>query len=424
MSNNLNVKHRTIFCRDNLEVLGGINSNSIDLIYLDPPFNKKKVFTAPIGTSAEGAGFSDIFRQEDIKDDWVSLIKFENYELYSYLSGVRKFSNIYNYCYLTYMAIRLIECKRVLKQKGTVYLHCDPTMSHYLKIVLDCIFGEKKFKNEIIWHYTWGVRTEKSWNKKHDVILMYGKSDNIVFNALDVMIKREGEVLRRLATGVKSATMTADNAKSKDKTMALPTDVWNIPTINGMAKERTGYPTQKPLALLERIIKASTNKGDVVLDPFCGCATTCVAAEKLNREWIGIDISIKAYDLIKQRLDKEIPAPALGKIMWDREVHFSTTSPDRSEDSSDGDIGYVYVISNPAWTDSFKVGIARDVNKRLANYQTSAPKRDFKIEDAIPTLKYKEIEKAIFELYEGNRDNEWVTAPKEDIIATIRSMTA
>ena len=139
----LNIKNRTIFCRDNLDVLKGINSNSIDLIYLDPPFNKKKEFTAPIGSTAEGASFKDWFREEDIKDEWVLEIK-EDYDgLYKFLNGVKELSNItggknkhylYNYCYLCYMAIRLIEMKRILKDIGSIYLHCDSTMSHYLKI--------------------------------------------------------------------------------------------------------------------------------------------------------------------------------------------------------------------------------------------------------------------------------------------------
>ena len=144
------LENRTIFCDDNLEILTGINSECIDLIYLDPPFNKNKTFTAPIGTSAEGASFTDIFREEDIKKDWLVTIQ-ENYpELSRYLNGIRGVGKPYNFAYLAYMAIRLIECHRVLKSTGSVYLHCDPTMSHYLKTVMDCVFGEDNFRNEII----------------------------------------------------------------------------------------------------------------------------------------------------------------------------------------------------------------------------------------------------------------------------------
>ena len=128
-----NVKNRTIFCRDNLDVLKGINSECIDLIYLDPPFNKNKKFTAPIGSSAEGAEFSDIFREEDVKDEWLVTIEEDEPELYTYLNGIRGVGKPYNFAFLAYMAIRLIECRRILKKEGSIYLHCDPTMSHYLE---------------------------------------------------------------------------------------------------------------------------------------------------------------------------------------------------------------------------------------------------------------------------------------------------
>ena len=150
----LNIKNRTIFCKDNLDVLQGINSESVDLIYLDPPFNKKKTFTAPIGSSAESASFKDYFREEDIKDEWVETIKEDHVELHNFLSGVKSVSDskhyLYNYCYLCYMAIRLIEMRRVLKDTGSIYFHCDPTMSHYIKIMMDTIFGEDNFGNYIL----------------------------------------------------------------------------------------------------------------------------------------------------------------------------------------------------------------------------------------------------------------------------------
>ena len=134
---------------------------------------------------------------------------------------------------------------------------------------------------------------------------MYAKSRNYTFNYKAVMEKRKEEVLRRLATGIASATMAADKGKSVDKTMALPTDVWYIPTINAMSKERTGYPTQKPLELIKRIVLASSNEGDIVMDPFCGCATTCVAAQQLGRKWIGIDIEKQAVKILIQRLSDD-----------------------------------------------------------------------------------------------------------------------
>ena len=185
-----NVPHRTIFCHDNLEVLQGINSECVDLIYLDPPFNKKKVFTAPIGTSAEGASFKDIFHQEDLKDEWVQTIKEDHYAIHEVLNAVKNIEGrtSYNYCYLCYMAIRLIECHRILKSTGSIYLHCDQAMSHYLKMLLDCIFGEKNFRREVIWalNTSSGYKSQiKGWIRGHDTIFYYTKNKNnkYTFNA-------------------------------------------------------------------------------------------------------------------------------------------------------------------------------------------------------------------------------------------------
>jgi site-specific DNA-methyltransferase (adenine-specific) len=187
---------------------------------------------------------------------------------------------------------------RVLKDTGSLYLHCDPTASHYLKLLLDCIFGKKNFVNEIVWHYHWGLHVATRWNRKHDVILMYAKSGerDSVFNAEEV---REAYS--------ETSVMTKDPKwnKSFNEKGKLPEDVWYIPTINAMSKERTGYPTQKPLALLHRIIKASSNEGDIVLDPFCGCATTCVAAQQLGRKWIGIDVEKQAVSILLERLSDD-----------------------------------------------------------------------------------------------------------------------
>ena len=159
--NKCNVANRTIFLHDNLDVLQNINPDCIDLIYLDPPFNKNKKFTAPIGSSAEGAEFSDIFREEDVKDEWLQTIQEDQPELHHYLNGIKGVGKHYNFAYLAYIAIRLIECHRILKPTGSLYLHCDPTMSHYLKTTLDCIFGEDQFRNEIVWCYSTSGRSKQ-----------------------------------------------------------------------------------------------------------------------------------------------------------------------------------------------------------------------------------------------------------------------
>ena len=183
--------------------------------------------------------------------------------------------------YLAYIAVRLLEMRRVLKPTGSIYLHCDPTMSHYLKLVMDAVFGRDRFLNEIVWSYGLGGSSTRYWSRKHDVILFYAASDDYCFDK-------------------PTQPATSNRMKGQQKGM---TDVWEIPAINNKAKERTGYPTQKPLALLSVVVSASSAPGDVVFDPFCGCATTLVAADDLSRSWIGIDISHKAVDLVKVRLE-------------------------------------------------------------------------------------------------------------------------
>ena len=415
----LNIKNRTIFCKDNLDVLQGINSESVDLIYLDPPFNKNKTFTAPIGSSAEGASFKDYFREEDIKDEWVETIKEDHIELYNFLNGVKSISNnnhyLYNYCYLSYMAIRLIEMRRVLKDTGSIYFHCDPTMSHYIKIMMDTIFGEDNFRNEIIWRYETGGIPKKDFSRKHDIILRYTKTKEYLFNSADILEQRSEEVLRRISTGKESAT------RSKGK-FRHPSDVFLMPSINAMAKERKGYPTQKPLKLLERIIKSSSNENDVILDPFCGCATTCIASEKLNRKWIGIDISIKAYDLVRERLTEEVEGKFdfQGKNGNGIKVHFSTDSPKRTDRNKEDRLKkYVYIISHPKFEGYYKVGIAKDYKTRLNSYQTSDPDRAYKMEYFYLTPHFRETEKYIHNLFDNKF--EWIKANLKDIVQKIEN---
>ncbi len=317
--------NRTIFCRDNLEVLRGINSNSIDLIYLDPPFNKKKVFAAPIGSTAEGASFKDIFQREDVKDEWVDIIKEVQSELADFLLAV---PNSYNKYYLSYMAIRLLEMKRILKDTGSLYLHCDSTMSHYLKLLLDIIISEKNFRNEIIWCYHGpGSPKMRQFNRKTDSIFWYSKSATWTFNANDIRLpyKDPNQSLRRAMSPIKSFTQKeVETYREKGK---IPENWWEMRIAARSKSEYVGYPTQKPLALLERIIKASSNPGEIVLDPFCGCATTCIAAERLGRQWVGIDISEKAFALVKQRLKGEVE----GFMFKNNEPIYRTDIPARTD---------------------------------------------------------------------------------------------
>lgn len=304
---------------DNLIVLKKIRNEAIDLIYIDPPFNKKKEFIAKSGSIYDGAKFKDTFKEDDIKKEWLQDIKEYNNVLYSYLENIKKLSEIgssknnknclYNYYYLSYMAIRLIEMHRVLKDTGSIYLHCDPTMSHYLKITMDIIFGEDNFRNEIIWCYGGRGMSKKWFNKKHDVIFFYSKTNKYFFYDLEARrpidekaINRYNKVDKngRKYAIIKNKNGTYSNIYLKKEGVVFE-DYWQIPFERG--NDYYGYPTQKPITLLERIIKASSKEGDVVLDAFCGSGTTCVVSEKLNRKAIGIDISQKAIDLTKKRLN-------------------------------------------------------------------------------------------------------------------------
>ena len=403
-----NIDNRTIFCRDNLDVLRGMNSNCIDLVYLDPPFNKKKEFTAPIGSSAEGSSFFDVFKEEDVKEEWIQTIKEDHSELHDFLMSIKKWGNTYNFAYIAYMAIRVLEIRRILKDTGSIYLHCDPTMSHYLKLLLDCIFGEKCFRNEIVWFYddTPG-RSQKYYPKKSDTIFFYTKGSTWCFNgaSIQVPIKETSKERYQYDRTIGGKSYPGGNQKGK-----IPENVWKMPVVKQNSKEATGYPTQKPLTLLERIINASSNKDEIVLDPFCGCATTCVAAEKLERKWVGIDVSIKAYELVQQRLKKEVVNP----LYKDKDLHFSTSPPKRT------DIGatyveqkYVYVISNSAYPGEYKVGIAKDWKARLNSYQTSDPNRGYKLEYELLTPHFRAIEQHIHEAFDSK--HEWVRGELQHI---------
>ena len=419
----LNIKNRTIFCKDNLDVLQGINSESVDLIYLDPPFNKNKTFTALIGSSAEGASFKDYFREEDVKDEWVETIKEDHIELYNFLNGVKSIHNNNHYCYLCYMAIRLIEMRRVLKDTGSIYFHCDPTMSHYVKIMMDTIFGEDNFRNEIVWCYHGpGSPKMRQFNRKSDNILWYSKGETWTFNADNVRVKYKDEkqsLRRAMSTDGEFSQEEVEEYRKRGK---VPENWWEMRIAARSKKEYVGYPTQKPLALLDRIIKASSNEGDVVLDAFCGCATTCVAAERLNRKWVGIDISIKAYDLVKDRLKKEVVGRLDfgGKGGEEIKRNFSTDSPKRTDKNGDDRLKkYIYIISHPKFEGYYKVGIAKDYKTRLNSYQTSDPDRAYKMEYFYLTPHFRETEKYIHNLFDNKF--EWIKARLEDIKKEIKN---
>ena len=296
-----NWTNRTIWTGDNLDIMRGMNSESVDLIYLDPPFNSKANYAAPIGSKAAGAAFKDTWTLRDVDAEWINLIEAKHPALYRVILAAMTDSDK---SYLAYMAARLLEIPRLLKPDGSIYLHCDPTMSHYLKLVMDVVFGRKKFRNEIVWCYRGGGVPKSDFARKHDIIFRYSKGGQVIFNVDSVRVPYSEDSNERLAYTAKSfrSRKVYDNYQPNPKGKH-PEDWWMLQPIMPSSKERVGYPTQKPLALLERIIRASSNPGNLVLDPFCGCATTCVAADALEREWIGIDISPKAAELVRSRID-------------------------------------------------------------------------------------------------------------------------
>lgn len=305
--NEPNWANRTIWTGDNLPIMRGMNSESVDLIYLDPPFNSKANYAAPIGSVAAGAEFKDTWTLTDIDEAWLYLLadKPQQKPLWRVIQAAQSGSDK---SYLIYMAIRLQEMKRLLKSTGSIYLHCDPTMSHYLKLLLDVIFGQKNFRNEIHWYYYNKMhdRRKKLFAAATDTIFFYVKDSGASFHFRQLKELREKPVKQLVRKKVDGRMVNARDELGKliyqTKSDRTIDNVWRIPCLQPASQEKLGYPTQKPLALLERIIKTSSNEGDLVFDPFCGCATTLVAADRLNREWIGIDVSDVAVELVKERI--------------------------------------------------------------------------------------------------------------------------
>ena len=308
------------YTNDNLYVLSGLNSESVDLIYLDPPFNSKRVYSASVGSRAAGASFKDTWTWKDVDEYYLDSLADYSPALMKYIVCTGEVHSKPLMAYLTFMTQRIIEMRRILKKTGSLYLHCDPTAGHYLKILLDFIFGKNNFRNEIVWCYSVGGKSKRTFGKKHDTIYFYSKGNDYVFNSESIKIEMQSgknsfggrtEIdedgrTYRLVYGSKNAKGETRYYKYYLDEGKIPEDWWtDINTLQSGAEERTGYPTQKPLELLKRIILASSNEGDRVLDPFCGCATTCVAAQQLRRHWIGIDIEKQTVKVLVERLGND-----------------------------------------------------------------------------------------------------------------------
>ena len=364
-----------LYFGDNLEVLReSIKDESVDLVYLDPPFNSKRdynlLFKSPEGADshAQITAFEDSWHWGDQAErEYSEILQSGRTGVADLIAALRSFLGENDVmAYLVMMANRLLELHRVMKPTGSLYLHCDPTASHYLKLVLDAVFGVENYRNEIIWARTNSRSTSGRWPRLHDVIFLYSKSDHMAFERT-ISIVGDAKLPHTLITGsdgnkyqtyeLTAPGVTKDGESGKpwkgfspaamgrhwannqatmeawdsvgqihwpkgggfprrlaaepfvvaDRTVTVG-DVWvDIDRLNQTAKERLGYPTQKPLALLERILNASSNSGEIVLDPFRGCGTAVHAAQKLGRQWIGIDITHLAVSLIEKRLKDAFP---------------------------------------------------------------------------------------------------------------------
>ena len=292
----------------------------VDLIYLDPPFNSKANYNILFGRGQDKNRKDDLAQMMAFTDTWywdaAAEVRVNNISKaidHPAHYSIKAFDTLFHggngmLAYLSYMAERLAEMHRILKPSGSIYLHCDPTASHYLKIIMDEIFGVKNFRNNIIWSYRRWAGKSKKYQGMHDDILFYVKLNGSHIWKWPMEEKAGGtpKYKRWNAINPKTGRLKTYSDKSVEVNETNMRDVWEISRLQSAASERLGYPTQKPIALLERIIKASSNEGDVVLDPFCGCGTTIHAAHNLKRNWVGIDISYYIIEVIRRERMKDI----------------------------------------------------------------------------------------------------------------------
>jgi DNA modification methylase len=334
-----------LFYGDNLEILRKyIKDETIDLCYLDPPFNSKHNYSQiynNIGKEdkAQAQAFIDTWTWDDhanqallqIQENYLGHFPTKSIDLITSLIKVLGKDSLL--AYLVNMTLRIAEIHRVLKPTGSFYLHCDPNTSHYLKLILDSIFCSQcgEFRNEIIWHYRRWTNVQNQFQKMHDVILFYSKSKELTFNLTEVemsdsqkkkfergwdsnvIYSEQGKYSQLIVynqekykQAIEKGKLNPEKYKNiifREKPLVASPDVIILPVLNSQSKERLGYPTQKPEALLERIILASSNENDLILDGFCGCGTTIAVAQRLKRRWIGIDITYQSISLILKRLE-------------------------------------------------------------------------------------------------------------------------
>jgi len=282
---------RILYCGDNLQIVRArLADESVDLIYLDPPFYSQRNYQAffkqmvpATPGNAKAPAFGDTWRWvPDVEHAYIKLLAGASEDVRRALNTLHSFLGPGPLlAYLVMMVERLIELRRVLKATGSVYLHCDPAASHYLKLLLDALFGVENFRNEIVWCYKTGGASHRHFARKHDLIFFYSKSEQYIFHAL----KEKSYMMHRY--GFKKSEFLRD--ERGEYTWVYMKDVWDLPALGAADGQRLGYPTQNPEVLPERIIQASSDDGGIVLDPFCGSGTTLAVAQRLGRGWVGIE---------------------------------------------------------------------------------------------------------------------------------------
>ena len=371
----VNVRPRTMFVGDNLPILRGLEPASVDLVYADPPFSKGREFAAPVGSKAAGAMFRDAWTLNDVDVAWSGEIRGLNPAVAAQVEAAGLSAGPSMQAYLTMMAVRLLEIRRVLKPSGLMFLHCDTTAGAYLRVLSDAIFGYRQCRNEIRWKRTSAHSAARRFGPVHDSILFYSRSDDYQWTdiyqpynpeyvarfyrytdergesyrtgdltgpglrdgasgepwrGVDPSAKGNHWKVPRSFPGAEKAPKNTQDALdyldsigriywpkrgsmpafkrflSEQKGVPAQDMITDVRPVGAHARERTGYPTQKPLALLKRFILCGTEPGGMVLDPFAGCATALVAAEALGRQWIGIDVSPVAVRLVRERMRDEL----------------------------------------------------------------------------------------------------------------------
>ena len=342
----LNCKNRSVFIGDNREVMHNLNAEIADAIITDPPFNSeqtledaqrksvKKTHRRDYPVDEHGKptrGFDDKWSITDLKRAEINFLKYKDEELLAFTDLVGRTHSTGMEAFLMMMAVRLLLCHKLLKETGSIFLHCNESANNYLRTIMDMIFGRNNFRNEIAWCYTGPSAAQKQFPRKHETIFWYSKSDKWTFNADAVRVPytQLNTQHKEPGGGGIGGNLTKETVGAYRERGKIPESWWTKFTpVGRLEKERCNKPTQKPVALYSRLVLASTNPGDVVIDPFCGCATTLIAAENAGRQWIGIDINPTTEELVIKQLDKLSEGT---EDFWRKEVTIRHGLPKRTD---------------------------------------------------------------------------------------------